>query len=148
MESSKGFTPLELVDIQKCLPHRHPFLLIDRVLELVPFESIKAIKCVSASDPILQGHFPDFPVMPGVMIVEGMAQAAGVLGHKSLATGFKQCLLTEIVNSRFRRQVVPGDVLVYDIKVKKSRPPFFWFDAVATVDGDLAAKVQLSALMK
>jgi 3-hydroxyacyl-[acyl-carrier-protein] dehydratase len=148
MESSDGLSRLELVDIQKCLPHRHPFLLIDRVVELVPFKSIKAIKCISISDPILQGHFPEFPVMPGVMIVEGMAQAAGVLGHHSMTGGFKQCLLTEIMQCRFRRQVIPGDVLVYEVKVKKSRAPFFWFDAVATVDGDMVAKVELSALMK
>ncbi len=140
--------PIEVIDIQKCIPHRHPFLLVDRVIELVPSQSIKAIKCISISDPILQGHFPDNPIMPGVMIVEGMAQVAGILGYKSLAAGFKQCLLTEISGARFRRPVVPGDVLVYEITVKKSRPPFFWFDAVATVDGDIAAKVELSALMK
>lgn len=148
MGDEKAIGPLDIIEIQKCLPHRHPFLLIDRVVELIPYKSVKAIKCVSISDPILQGHFPGVPIMPGVILVEAMAQAAGVLGHKSLASGFTQCLLTEITSCRFRRQVVPGDVVHFDVSVKKARAPFFWFDAVASVDGDVAAKVELSALMK
>ena len=147
--TDKKFTlPMDIVEIQKCLPHRHPLLLVDRIIELVPNEMVKGIKCISISDPILQGHFPDFPVFPGVLMVEGVAQTAGVLGHLSLADGFEKCLLTEITKTRFRRQVVPGDVLTYDIKVKKARAPFFWFEAVATVEGEVAAQIELSALMK
>jgi len=140
--------PMDIMAIQECLPHRHPLLLVDRIVELVPYESVKGIKCISISDPILRGHFPDFPVFPGVLIVEGVAQTAGVLGHMSLADGFEKCLLTEISKTRFRKQVVPGDVLTYDVKVKKARAPFFWFEAVATVDGDVVAQIELSALMK
>ena len=140
--------PMEVKDIEKCIPHRYPFLLVDRIIEFEHLQHITGIKCISMTDPILQGHFPENPVMPGVLIVEGIAQTAGVLGHLSLQDGFQNCLLTEISNTRFRRPVVPGDVLHYNIKVVKVRQPFFWFEAEATVDGELAAKVSLSALIK
>lgn len=140
--------PLDILDIQKCIPHRHPFLLIDRVLEASPNERIVATKNVSVSEPALQGHFPGNPVMPGVMIVEACAQATAVLGHLSYDGGLNLCLLTEVTSARFRRPVVPGDVLRIEATVIKRRPPFFWFDAVCTVDGEPAAEVKLSAFIK
>ncbi|NRA44249.1 MAG: 3-hydroxyacyl-ACP dehydratase FabZ [Oligoflexales bacterium] len=140
--------PLEVNDIKHCLPHRHPFLLIDRVHELVPSEMVVATKNISISDPILQGHFPDNPVYPGVLIVESMAQASAVLGHFSLKKGYSSVLLTEITGARFRKQVIPGDTLTLKITVERTRVPFFWFKSEAFVDGDLVAKAQISAAMK
>lgn len=140
--------PMDIVAIQACIPHRYPFLLIDRVLEARANESIIATKSVSYSEPALQGHFPGNPIMPGVMIVESMAQAAAVLGHISYEHGLSSCYLTEISNARFRRPVVPGDTMRLELKVIKKRAPFFWFDAVCTVDGELAAEAKISAYIK
>ena len=86
--------------------------------------------------------------MPGVLMVEAVAQAAAVLGHLSYEHGLTACYLTEVSKARFRRQVIPGDVLRFDVKVIKRRAPFFWFDAVATVDGETVLEVQLSAYIK
>jgi 3-hydroxyacyl-[acyl-carrier-protein] dehydratase len=140
--------PMDIGAIQKCIPHRYPFLLIDRVTHAVPHESITALKNITIADPVLQGHFPGNPVLPGVYIVEAIAQATAVLGHLSYEHGLTQCLLTEVTAARFRRPVVPGDVLKIEAKVLKRRPPFFWFDAVCTVDGEPAAEVKLSAFIK
>jgi len=140
--------PMDVIAIQKCIPHRHPFLFIDRVLEAVPNERIVATKNVSIADPLLQGHFPGQPVLPGVVIVETIAQATAVLGYLSHDLKLEQCLLTEVQSARFRRQVVPGDVLRIEATLVKRRAPFFWFDAVCSVDGEPAAEVKLSALMK
>lgn len=140
--------PMDATAIMGCIPHRYPFLLIDRVLEVVPQERIVAIKAISYSDPALSGHFPGNPVMPGVLMVEAAAQAAAVLGHLSYENGLSTCYLTEISKARFRRQVTPGDLLRFDIKVLKRRRPFFWFEAVATVDGETVLEVELSAYIK
>lgn len=140
--------PFGIEQINKCIPHRYPFLLVDQVIELVPNESIVAIKQISVSDPILQGHFPGNPVYPGVLLVEAMAQTSAILGHYCLEKGHKSVLLTEVNNARFRRQVVPGDTLKITIKIEKSRSPFFWFKGEVTVGGEVAAKATLSALMK
>ena len=140
--------PMGVKDIQNCIPHRYPFLLIDRVTKVVPKERIVAVKNVSLSDPILQGHFPDNPVVPGVLIVEGIAQAAAVLGQLSTDDGCSTCYLTEVSSARFRKPVVPGDQMEFDISVIKLRPPFFWFEAKCLVDGEAVAQVKLSAMMK
>jgi len=136
--------PMDVVEIQKYIPHRYPFLLIDRVLELEPGKKVVATKCVSISDPMLQGHFPGNPVVPGVLIVEAMAQACGVLGHITL-NGLEHCLLTEVANARFKRKVIPGDVMKFEVTVKKMRKPFYWFTGECTVNGELASSVDLSA---
>lgn len=140
--------PMDVVAIQKCIPHRYPFLFIDRVLEASANERIVATKNVTIADPLLQGHFPGNPVVPGVVIVEAVAQATAVLGHLSHENGLSQCLLTEVQSARFRRPVVPGDVLRIEATVAKRRAPFFWFEAVCTVDGEPAAEVKLSAFIK
>lgn len=112
---------LDALQIQAILPHRYPFLLIDRVLEVVANERVLARKLVSMSDPILQGHFPGFPVMPGVLQVEAMAQAAVVLAHVSghFDPAIHNCLFVGIQDAKFRAPVVPGDVL--DIEVVAQR---------------------------
>jgi len=134
-----------LDSIQNWLPHRYPFLLVDRVLDFRPNEYIRAIKMVSGLDPYLQGHFPGNPVMPGVLIVEAMAQASGILGRLTFPERKNSCLLTEIGETRFRRQVVPGDVLELFITVAKQRKDFFWFNGVAKVAGELAASCVFTA---
>ncbi len=139
-------TPFAGLDsIQNWLPHRYPMLLVDRVLDYRPNEYIRAIKMVSGLDPYLQGHFPGNPVMPGVLIVEAMAQASGILGRLTFPDRKNSCLLTEIGETRFRRQVVPGDVLELYVVVDKQRKDFFWFNGVAKVSGELAASCVFTA---
>ncbi len=140
--------PLDINDIQKLIPHRYPFLLVDRVLEIIPNEYIVATKNVSISDPFLQGHFPGNPIVPGVLIVEGIAQASGVLGNACNESEFRTCLLTEIQSTRFRRQVIPGDTLRYEVRIKKHKGGFYWFDAEAKVEDQVAAIVSFSAMIK
>lgn len=147
MEKSAFTLPIECHTLQQSLPHRFPFFLIDRVLSLEPSASIEAIKNISLSDPILQGHFPGRPVYPGVLIIESMAQASAILGYYSSVGPQQQILLTEITQARFRRMVIPGDTLHIKVQVSKMRAPFFWFQAEASVAGELAATASVSARM-
>lgn len=140
--------PLEIEQIKECIPHRYPFLLIDRIIQVNLLKDITAVRNVSYSDPILQGHFPGNPVLPGVLIVEGMAQTAAVLGHLSQDHGLETCLLTEVSESRFRKPIVPGESVHYHVKLVRSRKPFFWFEGVATVADAEVARVKFSALMR
>ena len=135
---------MQLEEIKKLVPHRYPFLLIDRIIEWKLGERIVALKNISASEPILQGHFPDYPVLPGVVVVEAMAQASAVLGRLT-DPGASSVLLTEIGAARFRRQVIPGDVLRLEVDVVKHRKPFFWFNGKALIDGELVTEVKFSA---
>lgn len=127
------------------LPHRYPFLLVDRVEDLEPNDFIIAYKMVSAMEPCLQGHFPGNPVMPGVLMIEAMAQASAILGKVTKGDGAQGCLLTEVTESRFRRVVVPGDSMRIDVRLVKARQHFFWFQGEVTVDGDLAAIAKFTA---
>lgn len=112
---------LDAVQIQKILPHRYPFLFIDRVLSATPNESILAQKLVSIGDPILQGHFPGFPILPGVVQVEAMAQAAVLLANLSgvFDPALHNCLFLGIQEAKFRAPVVPGDVLTIEVKAQR-----------------------------
>lgn len=112
---------LDAVQLQKILPHRYPFLFLDRVLAAVPGQSLVAQKLVSISDPILQGHFPGFPILPGVVQVEAMAQAAVVLAHLSgvFDPALHNCLFLGIEQAKFRAPVVPGDVLTIEIQAQR-----------------------------
>ena len=148
MEMPELKLPLNVHDIEACIPHRYPFLLIDRVIALTPNESVVALKSISGSDPILQGHFPGNPVYPGVLLVEGMAQTSAVLGLYSSGKPFDHVLLTEIEKVRFRQKVEPGVVLRYEVKLEKRRGHFFWFTGEAKVNDELVAHVTFSALMK
>ncbi|MEI8025729.1 MAG: 3-hydroxyacyl-ACP dehydratase FabZ [Pseudomonadota bacterium] len=139
--------PWGIKEIERALPHRYPFLLIDRVLELVPRESVLAIKNISVSEPVLQGHFPGSPIYPGVMTVEGLAQAAGILSYVSPEKGISSMLLTEVQNARFRRQIIPGDTITYSVRLIKSRGKFFWFSGEARVGNEVAVECELSALV-
>lgn len=136
--------PLDTLAIRKILPHRYPFLLIDRVVELDPGKSIVAIKNVSANEPFFQGHFPEFPVMPGVLQVEALAQAGAVMALLMPGNEGKGALLTGVDGFRFRRQVVPGDILRLEVKVTRYRSGFGKAQATATVEGDVTAEGEIS----
>jgi 3-hydroxyacyl-[acyl-carrier-protein] dehydratase len=134
---------LDINEIREILPHRYPFLLVDRILEMEP-ERIVGIKNVTANEPHFMGHFPEFPVMPGVMIVEAMAQCAGVLVLNSMEDrANKLVLLVAIENARFRKPVVPGDTLRMEMKVIKRRASVAKMAGIATVDGQLVAEAEV-----
>lgn len=144
---------INVTEIQKILPHRYPFLLVDRVTEIDTGKSIEAYKNVSISEPVFQGHFPDHPVYPGVMIIEGMAQAGGVLAFKSLSEddmknpNDKVVYFMSIDKAKFRAPVTPGDKLVYRISVLKHRGAVWQFDANVYVDDKLVAQAELKAMV-
>jgi beta-hydroxyacyl-ACP dehydratase FabZ len=140
--------PLDSKAIEKCIPHRYPFLLVDKILELEPGKSIRGLKNVSLSDPILQGHFPSQPIYPGVLLIEAMAQTSAVLAYFSNPNPFSQILLTEVSQARFRRTVLPGDSLHFLITTEKSRGSFAWFNGQALVGQDVVASCKFSAFVK
>ena len=129
---------LNVNEIMDLLPHRHPFLLIDRVLEVTPGESILAYKNISISEDVFNGHFPGAPIFPGVMIIEAMAQASGILGFitsKQKATDGKLYLFAGVDKARFKRPVVPGDQLMLTSKIEAVKRNIWKFGCSATVDG-------------
>ena len=142
-----------VVEIQKILPHRFPFLLVDRITELKPGEFIKGYKNVSISEPIFQGHFPDHPIYPGVMILEGMAQTGGVLAFKSMGEMSAEELEAKVVyfmsidKAKFRAPVTPGDKLDYHISVMKNKGAVWQLEAKAYVDDKLVAQAELKAMI-
>ena len=144
---------LNVTQIQKILPHRFPFLLIDRVTDMTASESITAYKNVSISEPVFQGHFPDHPIYPGVMIVEGMAQAGGVLAFKSLSEEDQKDIENKVVyfmsidKCKFRAPVTPGDKLEYRISVIKHRGAIWMLKAEAYVDDNLVTEAELKAMI-
>jgi beta-hydroxyacyl-ACP dehydratase FabZ len=134
---------LDINEIREILPHRYPFLLVDRVVEMES-DRIVGLKSVTANEPFFQGHFPDFPVMPGVLIVEAMAQTAGILVLKGMADRHnKLVLLVAIEYARFRKPVVPGDTLRLEMKVIKRKSSVAKMAGRATVDGVLVAEAEV-----
>ena len=143
---------MNVVDIQKVLPHRFPFLLVDRVTELKEGEFIEAYKNVSISEGVFQGHFPERPIYPGVMIIEGMAQAGGIMAFKSLKIPEaeienKVVYFMSIDKAKFRSPVVPGDRLVYRLGVLKNRGHIWQLKGEAFVDEKLVAEAELKAMI-
>ena len=142
-----------VVDIQNILPHRYPFLLVDRITELTPGEYIEGLKNVSISEPVFQGHFPGHPIYPGVMIIEGMAQAGGVLAFKSMDVESQDEIANKVVyfmsidKAKFRSPVTPGDQLVYKIDVIKHKGAVWQLDAKAYVDDKIVAQAELKAMI-
>lgn len=137
---------MDVNEIREYLPHRYPFLLVDRVLELEKGNSIVAIKNVTVNEPFFNGHFPDHPVMPGVLIVEAMAQAAGILGFKTMDKKPQDGSIYYFVGSdklRFKRPVVPGDQLKLEAKVISERRGIWKFDVQATVEGDMVSSATI-----
>ncbi len=143
----------DVVEIQKILPHRYPFLLLDRVVSLEAGKSIEGYKNVSISEPVFQGHFPGHPIYPGVMIIEGMAQAGGVLAFKSMSESEQDDIENKVVyfmsidKAKFRHPVKPGDRLVYKLEVIKNRGAIWFLDAKAYVDEKLVAEAELKAMI-
>ena len=127
------------------LPHRYPFLLIDRVLDYTPGESLTAIKNVTINEPIFTGHFPNMPIFPGVLILEAMAQATGVLGFLTVSerTENELYLFAGIDEARFKKPVVPGDTLVIEVKFLKERRNMWKFYGEAKVDGQVVCSAEL-----
>jgi 3-hydroxyacyl-[acyl-carrier-protein] dehydratase len=143
----------DVVEIQKILPHRYPFLLLDRVTKLEKGVSIEGYKNVSISEPVFQGHFPDHPIYPGVMIIEGMAQAGGVLAFKSSSEEDQKVAENKVVyfmsidKAKFRSPVTPGDQLIYKLSVIKQRGAVWQLDAKAYVADKLVAQAELKAMI-
>ena len=140
-------TRLGASEIKKLIPHRYPFLLVDAVLTHEKGK-IHTLKNISCNETYFQGHFPDNPIFPGVLIVEGMAQTAALchaLGED--ATAITQGYLTEVKSARFRQRVVPGDVLHYCLELQKKRPPFFWYNGKASVGNSVVSSALLSIYM-
>ncbi len=136
---------IEINEIMKILPHRYPFLLIDRILEFEAGKSAKGLKNVTINEPFFLGHFPDHPIMPGVLIVEAMAQVGGVLAFKSAQVSNKVVYFMGIDNARFRKPVVPGDALELSLTVTKCRGAIWAFKGEARVAGALVAEAELMA---
>jgi len=137
---------MDINEILEYLPHRYPFLLVDRVLELEPGKSLKAIKNVTINEPFFPGHFPIQPVFPGVLIIEALAQATGLLAFKSVKEAPSENSLFYLVgidNARFKQPVQPGDQLVLDIVVHKSKRGVWKFSGTASVDGNIVATADL-----
>ena len=137
---------MDVNEIRKYLPHRFPFLLIDRVVELKEGESIVAYKNITINESVFEGHFPNYPVFPGVMILEAMAQACGVLGFKTMNKTPEDgsiYLYAGIDNVRFKRQVVPGDKLVIEAKKLSDKRGIWKFECVAKVDDQLATSATI-----
>ena len=143
---------LDVVEIQKILPHRYPFLLVDKVTSMELEKNIVAYKNVSISEPVFQGHFPGHPIYPGVMILEGMAQAGGILALKSAGLSdeelqSKVIYFMSIDKAKFRSPVKPGDKLEYKIKVIKLRKNLIVLDGKAYVDDTLVSEAELKAMV-
>ena len=142
---------LDITEILKYLPHRYPFLLIDRVVEMEAHKSIVALKNVTMNEPFFPGHFPHHPVMPVVLIVEAMAQAAAVLSFKSMdmmPDDDQVVYFAGIDKVRFKRPVTPGDQLVMTVEITNNKRNIFKYTGVARVDGQVAAEAELMCALK
>ena len=148
-EGSASLGPLDVRRVMEALPHRYPMLLVDRVERLERDVSITAIKAVTINEPFFQGHFPGRPIMPGVLIVEAMAQAAGVLAVESLglAGSGKLVYFMAIDGAKFRTPVEPGCILKLDVEFVQKRASVCKFAGRATVDGKLAAEANFTAMI-
>ena len=146
---AKTLMSADIARIMKLLPHRYPFLLIDKMIDMDGEESGTAIKNVTINEPFFQGHFPGKPVMPGVLLVEAMAQAAGalVLNHLGDAHAGKLVFFMSIDKARFRKPVLPGDVVHFHVKLSNKRAPVWKYWAEAHVDGKKVAEAEIGAML-
>ena len=143
---------MDVVEIQEILPHRYPFLLVDRVISLDVGENIVSFKNVSISEPVFEGHFPGHPIYPGVMILEGLAQAGGLLAFQSMGltkeeVKNKVVYFMSIDKAKFRKPVRPGDRLEYRVSVIKRKGSIWMLDGKAYVDDVLVSEAQLKAMV-
>ncbi|MEO1013627.1 MAG: 3-hydroxyacyl-ACP dehydratase FabZ [Pseudomonadota bacterium] len=149
MAIEPGKSELSAKELMELLPHRYPMLLIDKLVEIKPGDSAVAIKNVTMNEPFFTGHFPDQPVMPGVMIVEAMAQGAAAFTNyvEDLDTEGKVVLFMGIDKARFRRPILPGDQVRIRVRVAHRRPPVWRFEGEAHVDGNLVASATYTAML-
>jgi len=140
---------MDVREIQKFLPHRYPFLLVDRILEIEEGKRIVGLKNVTFNEPFFQGHFPQTPVMPGVLIIEAMAQVGGVLAYKSALSEAKGKLIyfAAIDKVRFRKPVVPGDQIIFKLEMLKQRKRVCKMRGEALVNGEVVAEGELTAVL-
>ena len=137
---------MEVTEIREYLAHRYPFLLVDRVLQIAPGENITCIKNVTINEPFFNGHFPEAPIMPGVLIIEAMAQATGLLGFRTMGSKPQENVLYILVGVdkvKFRKQVIPGDQLLLSAEIMKRKGKMWIFKASASVDGKIAASAEI-----
>ena len=142
--------PINYQEITKLLPHRYPFLLVDRVIEFEPWKRIVALKCVTSNEPFFQGHFPGEPIMPGVLIVEAMAQAGGILSRLSFESESEQenpglLIFLGIDKVKFRRQVIPGDQLRFEVETIRTGSRVWKIAGKTFVEDNLAAQAEMTA---
>lgn len=139
----------DITRIKKLLPHRYPFLMIDKIIDMDGTDSAVGIKAVSINEPFFQGHFPQFPVMPGVLLIEGMAQTAGALCADGFGENYEPTLVffMSIDGAKFRRPVVPGDTVHYHVKKIRARGRVFRFGCEARVNGLLVAEAEVGAMI-
>ena len=133
-------------EIRKLLPHRYPFLLVDKILDIDPKVKATGLKNVTCNEPFFQGHFPDNPIMPGVLIVEAMAQVSGILAFKSGAEGDAVYFMS-IEKAKFRKPVVPGDQLRFEISILQQRNKVWKFSGQAFVDDKVVAEAEFTAMV-
>ncbi len=144
---------MDVMEIQKIIPHRYPFLLLDRVTEIKENESLIGFKNITIGDNVFQGHFPGHPIYPGVMILEGMAQAGGILAFKSMGNMTEEEAANKVVyfmsidKAKFRNPVKPGDRLEYRLKVIKNKGAIWMLDGKAYVDDVLVSEAELKAMI-
>ena len=136
---------MDINKIQEILPHRYPFLLIDRIIDFTPDESAHAIKCVTINEPFFQGHFPDYPVFPGVLLLEAMAQATAILDIESNDRDMSKQLyyFVGIDKARFKRQVVPGDIIIIKAKLNQSKSDIHKFSSECHVNDEVVCTSEL-----
>ncbi len=148
-DSAPKLGTADIVKLLKLLPHRYPFLLVDKIIDMDRDESAVGIKNVTINEPFFQGHFPQFPVMPGVLLIEGMAQTAGALCVHNLGENYEPQLVyfMGIDGAKFRRPVVPGDTVHYHVRKLRSRGRAWRFKAEAKVGGQLVAEAEISAMI-
>lgn len=139
---------IDINQILKLLPHRYPFLLVDRVLEITPRVSITALKNVTMNEPFFQGHFPDFPVMPGVLIIEALAQTAALLTFSEAKAENAIYYFAGIDGARFKKPVLPGDQLIMTAVLEREKAGIYKFQVKATVNDELAAEANITCAVR
>ena len=150
LENNEYLKDIDVMKIMDRIPHRYPFLLVDKIIDIKPFESAIGVKCVTVNEPHFQGHFPQRPIMPGVLIIESMAQTAGVLVVSSLgpeAEG-KLVYFMSIDNCKFRKPVVPGDKMLIEVVKQQRRGPVWKFKGIAMVDDKVVAEANIAAMIR